>query len=146
MLQIKSPLDTNNDFVGTSRVGSFYPGGPDVISLTFTVNDDTDPEMEETFTFELTVFSEGVTVESPRVAAVTIAANDDAYGVFSFGEVYEKQMLFYLWLIVLYFSLIFMYTCVMFLYPRGYSQTDTYIFRGKNVRIDFWFLSGIWKI
>lgn len=109
MLQIKSPLDTNNDFVGTSRVGSFYPGGPDVISLTFTVNDDTDPEMEETFTFELTVFSEGVTVESPRVAAVTIAANDDAYGVFSFGEVYEKQMLFYLWLIVLYFSLIFMY-------------------------------------
>lgn len=81
--------------MGTSRVGSFYPGGPDMISLTFTVNDDTDPEMEETFTFELTVFSEGVTVESPRVAAVTIAANDDAYGVFSFVEVYEKQILFY---------------------------------------------------
>lgn len=133
MLQIKSPLDTNNDFVGTSRVGSFYPGGPDVISLTFTVNDDTDPEMEETFTFELTVFSEGVTVESPRVAAVTIAANDDAYGVFSFGEVYEKQMLFYLWLIVLYFSLIFMYTCVMFLYPRGYSQTDIHIYLGAKM-------------
>lgn len=133
MLQIKSPLDTNNDFVGTSRVGSFYPGGPDMISLTFTVNDDTDPEMEETFTFELTVFSEGVTVESPRVAAVTIAANDDAYGVFSFGEVYEKQMLFYLWLIVLYFSLIFMYTCVMFLYPRGYSQTDIHIYLGAKM-------------
>lgn len=133
MLQIKSPLDTNNDFVGTSRVGSFYPGGPDVISLTFTVNDDTDPEMEETFTFELTVFSEGVTVESPRVAAVTIAANDDAYGVFSFGEVYEKQMLFYLWLIVLYFSLIFMYTCVMFLYPRGYIQTDIHIYLGAKM-------------
>lgn len=133
MLQIKSPLDTNNDFVGTSRVGSFYPGGPDVISLTFTVNDDTDPEMEETFTFELTVFSEGVTVESPRVAAVTIAANDDAYGVFSFGEVYEKQMLFYLWLIVLYFSLIFMFTCVMFLYPRGYSQTDIHIYLGAKM-------------
>lgn len=133
MLQIKSPLDTNNDFVGTSRVGSFYPGGPDMISLTFTVNDDTDPEMEETFTFELTVFSEGVTVESPRVAAVTIAANDDAYGVFSFGEVYEKQMLFYLWLIVLYFSLIFMYTCVMFLYPRGYSKTDIHIYLGAKM-------------
>lgn len=133
MLQIKSPLDTNNDFVGTSRVGSFYPGGPDMISLTFTVNDDTDPEMEETFTFELTVFSEGVTVESPRVAAVTIAANDDAYGVFSFGEVYEKQMLFYLWLIVLYFSLIFMYTYVMFLYPRGYSQTDIHIYLGEKM-------------
>lgn len=133
MLQIKSPLDTNNDFVGTSRVGSFYPGGPDVISLTFTVNDDTDPEMEETFTFELTVFSEGVTVESPRVAAVTIAANDDAYGVFSFEEVYEKQMLFYLWLIVLYFSLIFMYTCVMFLYPRGYRQTDIHIYLGAKM-------------
>lgn len=133
MLQIKSPLDTNNDFVGTSRVGSFYPGGPDVISLTFTVNDDTDPEMEETFTFELTVFSEGVTVESPRVAAVTIAANDDAYGVFSFGEVYEKQMLFYLWLIVLYFSLIFMYTRVTFLYPRGYRQTDIHIYLGAKM-------------
>lgn len=133
MLQIKSPLDTNNDFVGTSRVGSFYPGGPDMISLTFTVNDDTDPEMEETFTFELTVFSEGVTVESPRVAAVTIAANDDAYGVFSFGEVYEKQMLFYLWLIVLYFSLIFMYTRVTFLYPRGYRQTDIHIYLGAKM-------------
>lgn len=133
MLQIKSPLDTNNDFVGTSRVGSFYPGGPDVISLTFMVNDDTDPEMEETFTFELTVFSEGVTVESPRVAAITIAANDDAYGVFSFGEVYEKQLLFYLWFIVHYFSLIFMYTRITFLYPRGYRQTDIHIYLGEKM-------------
>lgn len=78
--------------MGTSRVGSFYPGGPDLISLTFTVNDDNDPETEETFTFELKVISEGVTVNAPRVAAVTIAANDDAYGVFSFVDVRTKTL------------------------------------------------------
>jgi G-protein coupled receptor 98 len=73
--------------VGSSQVGSFYPLGPDVINVTFTVNDDNDPETEETFTFELTVISAGVKVEAPRIAAVTIAANDDAYGVFSFLDV-----------------------------------------------------------
>ncbi|XP_061172919.1 adhesion G-protein coupled receptor V1-like [Saccostrea echinata] len=84
IVAVSCPNDTSNDFVGSSQVGSFYPGGPDIISVTFTVNDDSDPETEETFIFELTVISVGITVGTQRVAAVTIAANDDAYGVFSF--------------------------------------------------------------
>lgn len=76
--------------MGISRVGFFYLGGFDVIFLIFTVNDDIDLEMEEIFIFELTVFSEGVIVELLRVVVVIIVVNDDVYGVFSFGEVYEK--------------------------------------------------------
>lgn len=71
-------------------MGFFYLGGFDVIFLIFTVNDDIDLEMEEIFIFELTVFSEGVIVELLRVVVVIIVVNDDVYGVFSFGEVYEK--------------------------------------------------------
>lgn len=80
-------MDTGGDFVGSSQVGSFYPGGPDVVAVTFTVNDDSLPEVEETFTFELSAISSGVNVDTPFIAAITIGANDDAYGVFGFIDV-----------------------------------------------------------
>jgi hypothetical protein len=41
-------------------------------------------EIEETFTFELSVMSSVGTVDTPNIAAITIAANDDAYGVFKY--------------------------------------------------------------
>ncbi|KAJ8304142.1 hypothetical protein KUTeg_017725 [Tegillarca granosa] len=80
-------VDRNDDFIGNSQVGSFYPGGPEVSSVTFTVLDDTLPEVEETFTFSLDVKTSGVIKGSENIAIVTIRANDDAYGVFGFVDV-----------------------------------------------------------
>lgn len=93
LYQVKSPLDTGGDFIGSSQVGSFYPGGPDVVAVTFTVNDDSSPEIEETFTFELSVMSSVGTVDTPNIAAITIAANDDAYGVFKFTDVSSMTLM-----------------------------------------------------
>lgn len=80
-------VERNADFIGNSQVGSFYPGGPDTSSVTFTVLDDTIPEIEETFTFSLDVKTSGVIKGSENIAVVTIRANDDAYGVFGFVDV-----------------------------------------------------------
>ncbi|XP_060082724.1 adhesion G-protein coupled receptor V1-like [Ylistrum balloti] len=87
IVAVSSPLDTDLDFIGSSHVGSFNPLGPDTISVVFTVNNDTVPEVEETFTLQLSVVNSGVTVVEPSKAAITIAANDDAYGAFSFLDV-----------------------------------------------------------
>ncbi|OWF54008.1 G-protein coupled receptor 98 [Mizuhopecten yessoensis] len=84
IVAVSSPPDTDLDFIGSSHVGSFSPGGPNIISVIFTVNNDTIPEVEETFTLQLSVVNPGVTVQQPSKAAITIAANDDAYGAFSF--------------------------------------------------------------
>ncbi|KAL3865782.1 hypothetical protein ACJMK2_043137, partial [Sinanodonta woodiana] len=74
----------NQDFVGSSQVGTFVPGGPDVVSVYFTVTDDSVPEIEETYIFELSVIGNSASLAAPSVVMVTIYANDDAYGVFSF--------------------------------------------------------------
>ncbi|XP_069137444.1 adhesion G-protein coupled receptor V1-like isoform X2 [Argopecten irradians] len=87
IVAVSSPLDTDLDFIGSSHVGSFNPSGSDTISVVFTVNNDTIPEVEETFTLQLSVVNPGVTVAEPSKAAITIAANDDAYGAFSFLDV-----------------------------------------------------------
>lgn len=63
------------------------------MAVTFTVTDDSFPEVEETFTFELSAISSGVTVDTPYIAAITISANDDAYGVFSFLDVSIRVLL-----------------------------------------------------
>lgn len=63
------------------------------MAVTFTVNDDSSPEIEETFTFELSVMSSVGTVDTPYIAAITIAANDDAYGVFRFIDVSSRTLM-----------------------------------------------------
>ena len=77
----------NQDFVGSSQVASFAPGGNNVTSVTFMVSDDKEPEVEETYTFQLTVIGSAATVTVPNIATVRILANDDAYGVFSITDV-----------------------------------------------------------
>ena len=71
------------DFVGSSQVASFAPGGNGIATVTFMVNDDDEPEVEETYTFVLETITAGTTVTVPNMATVIIQANDDAYGVFS---------------------------------------------------------------
>lgn len=63
------------------------------MTVTFTVNDDSSPEVEETFTFELSLMGSVGTVDTPNIAAITIAANDDAYGVFKFIDVSSTTLL-----------------------------------------------------
>ena len=77
----------NQDFVGSSQVASFAPGGNTVASVTFTVNDDEEPEIEETYVFSLTVMGSAHSVTVPNMVSVIIQANDDAYGVFSITDV-----------------------------------------------------------
>lgn len=77
----------NQDFVGSSQVASFAPGGSTVTSVTFTVNDDDEPEIEETYMFSLSMIGTEHTVTVPNMATVIIQANDDAYGVFSITDV-----------------------------------------------------------
>ena len=77
----------NLDFVGISQVASFAPGGPDITSVTFTVADDDEPEMEETYYFKMIVIGSDATVTVPNIATVRILANDDAFGFFRFIDV-----------------------------------------------------------
>jgi hypothetical protein len=73
--------------VGSSQVASFAPGGDGTATVTFMINDDDEPEIEETYTFVLETISPGTTVTVPNMATVIIQANDDAYGVFSITDV-----------------------------------------------------------
>lgn len=87
----------NQDFVGSSQVASFAPGGDLVTSVTFTVNDDEEPEIEETYMFSLSVIGTGHSVTVPNIATVIIQANDDAYGLFSITDVSSSTPV-YIWM------------------------------------------------
>ena len=83
---MESPaIHDGEDFIGTSQPTVFPPGiDEEIRQIIFTINDDTVPEMDETFSLVLRVTNgDGRTVE-PTVATVTIIANDDAFGIFSF--------------------------------------------------------------
>ncbi|XP_053406317.1 adhesion G-protein coupled receptor V1-like [Mercenaria mercenaria] len=79
--------NSDQDFVGSSQVAAFAPGGDNVASVTFMVFDDSEPEIEETYTFTLQAITSGTDVTIPNMATVIIQANDDAYGVFSITNV-----------------------------------------------------------
>jgi len=86
--QIKDLPSTDTNFIGSSQVGAFVPGGSSTISVTFTTNNDSTPEVEQTFIFQLSVAGQsGVTVNKPDKAVITINANDEAYGIFKFTDV-----------------------------------------------------------
>uniref|UniRef100_A0A1I8J347 Cadherin domain-containing protein n=1 Tax=Macrostomum lignano TaxID=282301 RepID=A0A1I8J347_9PLAT len=74
----------SSDFFGTSYPVVFYAGvTPGVQTVTFTTVDDDLPEDDETYTISLTVRGTA-TLVAPTTVNVTILANDDAYGIFSF--------------------------------------------------------------
>ena len=79
----------NQDFVGFSQMAYFAPNGLDTTSVSFIVRNDDEPEIEETYFFNLTVHGTdtNAVVDIPNIATVIIEANDDAYGLFSFIDV-----------------------------------------------------------
>lgn len=68
---------------------------------TFTILDDQTPEVNETFTVQLSLSGSGSsgTVVSPSLAYLTILANDNAFGVVGFNEVRRMS-----WFILVHFS------------------------------------------
>ena len=76
------------DFYGTSQPTVIPAGMAEVErSVLFTVRDDDVPEPDETFNLRLKVTNGDGVVGTPSTATVTVAASDDAFGVFSFVEV-----------------------------------------------------------
>ena len=85
------------DFIGTSQPTVFRPGAETLFhTVVFTVRDDEIPEGDETFTMRLVVSNGDGILGDPRLAQVTIIANDDAYGIFSFANVSLIIFLVYL--------------------------------------------------
>ena len=94
------------DFVNFNAAGIIPSGSrPSSVNVTFTVWNDTIPENDEIFTFQLRITNgDGeLARDTPSVGTVTIAANDDAFGRFSFtnidllGNVSTRQNLLTFW-------------------------------------------------
>jgi hypothetical protein len=84
LLQIEG--DIGNDFVGNTQVATFT-SNTSISYVTFTVRDDNEPENTEVFQMKLVPITNDITLGQPNTLSVTIAANDDAFGVFGFMDV-----------------------------------------------------------
>lgn len=62
-----------------------FPSGQRDVNVTLFVTSDNIPEMNETFLFSFVPLTSGVEVEMPSTVSITILANDDYAGVFSFN-------------------------------------------------------------
>lgn len=79
-----------NDFVGNSHALTFPSGSGQMIkSVNFFVRNDNIPETNETFTVSLLISNQPNVAKlgEPDTARITILANDDAFGIFSFETV-----------------------------------------------------------
>lgn len=87
--QIVHPTSpVRDDFIGTSQPTVFPAGiGQLERSVFFTVRNDALAEPDETFSIVLKVTNGDGMVGNPNTGTVTIAASDDAFGVFSIEEV-----------------------------------------------------------
>jgi hypothetical protein len=72
------------EIAGGQGIADFPPGQREVDVTLFVTNDDV-PEINETFIFRITPVNVAVELESPTSANITILANDDYAGVFSFN-------------------------------------------------------------
>ncbi|XP_022110249.1 G-protein coupled receptor 98-like isoform X2 [Acanthaster planci] len=88
VVRFQDPMSASADFIGTNFILSF-PTGPGTLTQegTFYSFDDDLPEPDEAFPVTVTVLSDSATVGNPSTATVTIAANDDAFGVIGFDVV-----------------------------------------------------------
>ncbi|XP_038076858.1 adhesion G-protein coupled receptor V1-like isoform X2 [Patiria miniata] len=81
-------MAANADFVGNNFVLSFPAGSATSVQEgTFYSSDDDNPEPDEPFSVTMTVISGGAVIGDPSTTTVTIAANDDAFGVIGFDVV-----------------------------------------------------------
>ena len=77
-------LGQQGEIDGGQGLANFQPGVRQ-FNVTLFVRNDNVPEINETFTFMISSLSPNVRLENPTSAEVTIAANDDYAGVFSFN-------------------------------------------------------------
>lgn len=72
------------EIAGGQGIVDFRPGIRE-INITLFVSNDNEPELNETFVFEISSVNPDVQFSPPTAVDVTIAANDDFAGVFSFN-------------------------------------------------------------
>lgn len=73
-----------DEIAGGRGIADFQPGVRE-ISITLFVSNDDEPEINETFVFEISPLNTGVQISLPTTVDITIQANDDFAGVFSFN-------------------------------------------------------------
>lgn len=72
------------EIAGGQGIAEFQPGERSEDVTLFVTNDDI-PEVNETFTFRIQPLSPGVVLATPTSVDITVVANDDFAGVFSFN-------------------------------------------------------------
>lgn len=72
------------EIAGGQGIADFQPGERSKDITLFVTNDDI-PEVNETFVFSIQPLSSGVDVATPTTVDITVLANDDFAGVFSFN-------------------------------------------------------------
>lgn len=82
-----------DDFEGSS-IALVLPSGQDTIKgyADFIVSNDEIPEKDEIFFFELSVINGDGTVGEPSKVEIIIAANDNAYGIFSLSNTVSVRL------------------------------------------------------
>ena len=85
LLQIVNSTGTD-DFVSLSVPGQFL-NGETSSTCTFTVVNDNTPEGNETFLVQIGIQSGSATIGTNNTAYLTIASNDDPYGIIQFQNV-----------------------------------------------------------
>ncbi|KAH9498631.1 Adhesion G-protein coupled receptor V1 [Bulinus truncatus] len=84
IVEVENDLD--GDFVGNTQVATVAARATGATAVVFSAKVDGIPEDDELFYFYLYVLDPDILVSSPRRLAVTIKANDDAFGVFSIAQ------------------------------------------------------------
>ena len=74
----------SGEIAGGQGIADFQPGDRE-INVTLFVSNDNEPEVNETFVFEIVPFNAGIQLSTPTTVDITIQANDDFAGVFSFN-------------------------------------------------------------
>ena len=73
------------EIAGGQGIADFQPGGSRDINITLFVTNDNVPEVNETFVFTIAPLRPAVQVQMPVSVSITVLANDDFAGVFSFN-------------------------------------------------------------
>lgn len=77
-------MGQSGEIAGGQGIANFQPGEREIDVTLFVTNDDV-PEVNETFVFSITPLNANVQLGIPNTVDVTILANDDFAGVFSFN-------------------------------------------------------------